>query len=45
MSLSYVQPTADSPWGTYLSQIDRVLPYLGPLAAGADPLWDREPEW
>jgi glutamate dehydrogenase (NAD(P)+) len=32
MTLSYVQPTADSPWGTYLSQIDRVLPYLGPLA-------------
>ncbi len=38
MSLSYVQPTADSPWGTYLSQIDRVLPYLGPLARWADTL-------
>ena len=38
MTLSYVQPTADSPWGTYLSQIDRVLPYLGPLARWADTL-------
>src|SRR6267154_561264 len=24
--LSYVQPTANSPWGTYLSQVDRVEP-------------------
>ena len=31
-SLSYVNPTADSPWGTYLSQVDRVVPYLGKLA-------------
>jgi glutamate dehydrogenase (NAD(P)+) len=31
-SLSYVHPTADSPWGTYLSQVDRVAPYLGHLA-------------
>jgi len=38
MTLSYVQPTADSPWGTYLSQIDRVLPYLGPLARWAETL-------
>ena len=38
MSLSYVHPTADSPWGTYLSQIDRVLPYLGTLARWADTL-------
>lgn len=30
--LSFVQPTAISAWGTYLAQIDRVLPYLGPLA-------------
>lgn len=30
--LSFVHPTPDSPWGTYLSQIDRVLPYLGPLS-------------
>ncbi|MDT7833827.1 Glu/Leu/Phe/Val family dehydrogenase [Aquabacterium sp. OR-4] len=32
MTLSYVHPTSDSPWGTYLAQVDRVLPYLGPLA-------------
>ncbi len=38
MSLSYVHPTSDSPWGTYLSQIDRVLPYLGPLARWAETL-------
>jgi glutamate dehydrogenase (NAD(P)+) len=38
MTLSYVAPTADSPWGTYLSQIDRVLPYLGPLSRWADTL-------
>ena len=38
MTLSYVQPTADSPWGTYLSQIDRVLPYLGPLSRWVDTL-------
>jgi glutamate dehydrogenase (NAD(P)+) len=38
MTLSYVQPTADSPWGTYLSQIDRVLPYLGPLTRWVDTL-------
>ncbi len=29
--LSYVNPTADSPWGTYLAQVDRVIPYLGHL--------------
>ncbi len=38
MTLSYVHPTSDSPWGTYLSQIDRVVPYLGPLARWADTL-------
>jgi glutamate dehydrogenase (NAD(P)+) len=38
MTLSYVQPTADSPWGTYLSQIDRVLPFLGSLSRWADTL-------
>ena len=38
MTLSYVQPTADSPWGTYLSQIDRVLPYLGSLSRWVDTL-------
>ncbi len=31
-SVSYVQPTAHSPWGTYLAQVDRVVPYLGELA-------------
>jgi glutamate dehydrogenase (NAD(P)+) len=36
--LSFVQPTADSPWGTYLSQIDRVLPLLGPLARWGETL-------
>ncbi|GAA4357581.1 Glu/Leu/Phe/Val dehydrogenase [Variovorax defluvii] len=36
--LSYVQPTADSPWGTYLSQVDRVVPYLGELARWAETL-------
>ena len=32
MSLSYAPALPDSPWGTYLSQIDRVLPYLGSLS-------------
>ncbi|MBB1161145.1 Glu/Leu/Phe/Val family dehydrogenase [Aquariibacter albus] len=36
--LSYVHPTSDSAWGTYLSQIDRVVPYLGPLARWAETL-------
>ncbi|MEY2853120.1 MAG: hypothetical protein RL030_252, partial [Pseudomonadota bacterium] len=31
-SLSFVSPTAESPWGTYLAQVDRVVPYLGPLS-------------
>lgn len=38
MSLSYVMAGPDSPWSTYLSQIERVLPYLGPLARWADTL-------
>jgi glutamate dehydrogenase (NAD(P)+) len=37
-ALSYVNPTADSPWGTYLSQVDRVLPYLGSLSRWAESL-------
>jgi glutamate dehydrogenase (NAD(P)+) len=37
-TLSYVQPTAESAWGTYLAQVDRVLPYLGPLARWAETL-------
>jgi glutamate dehydrogenase (NAD(P)+) len=38
MSLSYVHPSPESPWGTYLSQVDRVVPYLGPLARWAETL-------
>ena len=38
MSLSYVHPTPDSPWGTYLSQIDRVVPYLGHLSRWVETL-------
>ncbi|MFG6457426.1 Glu/Leu/Phe/Val family dehydrogenase [Roseateles sp. BYS96W] len=30
-NLSFVSPTRNSPWGTYLSQIDAVEPYLGSL--------------
>ena len=36
--LSYVTPSATSPWHTYLAQVDRVLPYLGPLARWAETL-------
>src|SRR5580765_4146093 len=36
--LSYVDESTDSPWGTYLSQVDRVVPYLGPLARWAETL-------
>ena len=36
--LSYVSPAPNSPWGTYLSQVDRVIPYLGPLAKWAETL-------
>ncbi|ACB33893.1 Glu/Leu/Phe/Val dehydrogenase [Leptothrix cholodnii SP-6] len=36
--LSYIQPTAHSAWSTYLSQVDRVVPYLGPLARWAETL-------
>ncbi len=38
MPLSYVNPQADSPWGTYLAQIDRVTPFLGPLARWVETL-------
>jgi glutamate dehydrogenase (NAD(P)+) len=38
MSLSYVHPGPDSPWGTYLMQVDRVTPYLGPLARWVETL-------
>jgi glutamate dehydrogenase (NAD(P)+) len=36
--LSYVNPFADSPWGTYLMQVDRVTPYLGHLARWVETL-------
>lgn len=35
--LSFVNPTANSPWGTYLSQVDRVVPYC-PLARWVETL-------
>ena len=37
-NLSYVSPTSDSPWGTYLSQVDRVVPYLGNQARWVETL-------
>ncbi|MBS0444872.1 MAG: Glu/Leu/Phe/Val dehydrogenase [Proteobacteria bacterium] len=36
--LSYVGADTSSPWHTYLSQVDRVLPYLGPLARWSETL-------
>lgn len=36
--LSFVNPTPNSPWGTYLQQVDRVIPYLGDLAKWAETL-------
>ena len=36
--LSYVSGAADSPWTTYLAQVDRVVPYLGRLARWAETL-------
>lgn len=36
--LSYVHPTANSPWGIYLQQVDRVVPYLGELAKWSETL-------
>ncbi|WP_431273229.1 Glu/Leu/Phe/Val family dehydrogenase [Variovorax ureilyticus] len=36
--LSFVTPMPDSPWGTYLSQVDRVVPYLGGLARWVETL-------
>ncbi len=36
--LSFVHPTPESPWGTYLAQVDRVVPYLGKLARWAETL-------
>jgi glutamate dehydrogenase (NAD(P)+) len=36
--VSYVNPSIDSPWGTYLAQVDRATPHLGPLARWVDTL-------
>jgi glutamate dehydrogenase (NAD(P)+) len=36
--LSFVKPSPDSPWTTYLSQVDRVAPYLGSHAAWIETL-------
>jgi glutamate dehydrogenase (NAD(P)+) len=36
--LSYVSGATDSPWQTYLAQIDRVVPYLGDLSRWAESL-------
>lgn len=37
-ALSYVTPQADSPWGTFLAQVDAVVPYLGRLSRWAETL-------
>jgi glutamate dehydrogenase (NAD(P)+) len=37
-SLSYASRAADSAWGTYLSQVDRVAPYLGKLGRWTETL-------
>ncbi len=37
-NLSFVSPTRNSPWGTCLSQIDAVEPYLGKLARWVETL-------
>jgi glutamate dehydrogenase (NAD(P)+) len=36
--LSYARRDPGSPWQVYLEQINRVVPYLGPLAVGAETL-------
>ena len=36
--LSYIDPQPDSPWQTYLAQVERVLPYLGDLARWGETL-------
>ena len=38
MNLSFVTQAHDSPWATYLAQVDRVVPYLGHLARWAETL-------
>ena len=36
--LSYVSSSPESPWQTYLAQVDRVIPHLGPLARWSETL-------
>jgi glutamate dehydrogenase (NAD(P)+) len=36
--LSYVPGTPNGAWATYLSQVERVIPYLGPLSRWAETL-------
>lgn len=36
--LSYLAASPNGPWSTYLAQVDRVVPHLGPLAYLADVL-------
>ena len=38
MNLSFVTQAPDSPWATYLSQVDRVIPYLGDLGRWSETL-------
>jgi glutamate dehydrogenase (NAD(P)+) len=38
MNLSYVTSHPDSPWSSYLMQVDRVVPYLGKLARWSETL-------
>ncbi|HWH73924.1 MAG TPA: Glu/Leu/Phe/Val dehydrogenase [Methylibium sp.] len=37
-TLSYVTPSPTSPWGTYVAQVDRVVPYLGALGKWVETL-------
>ena len=37
-ALSYLSPRSGGPWSTYLAQVDRALPHLGPLARLAETL-------
>ena len=38
LGLSYLNPNAPEPWASFIEQIDRVAPYLGPLAKWVDTL-------
>jgi len=37
-TLSYLSVSEDGPWATYLHQVERVMPYLGPLSKWAESL-------